>query len=178
MSESQDSTAARFWAKVEKNGPVPQHRPDLGPCWVWKRRLDKDGYGGFWLNGRNVRAHRVAWEWQHGPLADGELVLHACDTPACVRPDHLFTGTQSVNVADKVTKGRQAKGDTHPSRTQPGRLRRGERNAASKLDHARVESIRARFAAGGISKAELARQAGVSDTQIGNIVRGKHWRKS
>lgn len=59
------------------------------------------------------RAHRVAWELYRGPLSPDEHVLHSCDMTCCVNPDHLFLGDQQINVADKVRKGRQNRGENH-----------------------------------------------------------------
>jgi len=86
----------RFWAKVP-------NRPLVG-CWVWRGARLK-GYGLFWLAGASRRAHRVAWTICFG---DPGLkhVLHKCDTPWCVRPSHLFLGSQTVNNQDMSSKGR------------------------------------------------------------------------
>lgn len=80
---------ARFRSKVDKNGPVPAHRPELGPCWVWKARIDRRGYGHFWLSERPKQAHRIAWEIANGPIADGQCLKHRCSNFSCVRPEHL-----------------------------------------------------------------------------------------
>ena len=55
-----------------------------------------------------MKVHRVAYEEAFGPIAEGLYVLHRCDTPLCVRPDHLFVGTQGDNIHDMWTKGRSA----------------------------------------------------------------------
>lgn len=86
------STIARFWSKVD----VPDHVQ----CWEWKGARLPDGYGQFWLDGRIVRAHRFSYEAHYGPIPDGLHVMHACDNPSCVRPDHLRTGTVADNNAD------------------------------------------------------------------------------
>lgn len=103
----------RFWAKVNKQGPVPAHRPELGPCWVWTGTVPKQpGYGrfntGIKLAGRwvIVNVHRYSWELHHGPVPAGLWVLHRCDNRPCVRPDHLFLGTATDNNRDMVAKGR------------------------------------------------------------------------
>ncbi len=99
---------ARFWAKVQTNGPVL--RADLGACWIWTASTIR-GYGQFHLPRSSdqrhiVFAHRFAWELEHGPIPDNLSVLHQCDNPLCVRTDHLFLGTQPDNLADARTKGR------------------------------------------------------------------------
>lgn len=82
-------------------------------CWVWTAGLNKDSYGKFWSglyskNGSPISelAHRWAFMEFKGPLQKGNYVLHSCDVPPCVNPDHLFQGTQRINVKDCVEKNR------------------------------------------------------------------------
>lgn len=101
----------RFWDKVLIGDE----------CWVWQAGIKPhNGYGAFSLNGREMVAHRVAWLLCHGEIPDGLRVLHHCDNPPCVRPDHLFLGTQKDNVLDAVAKGRHSMlRQTHCSRGHP-----------------------------------------------------------
>jgi hypothetical protein len=86
----------RFWPKVDKNGPVPEHRPDLGPCWVWTA-MTRAGYGQFRV-ARHMAAHRFAYELMVGPIPDGYDLDHLCRNRACVRPDHLEPVTRRENL--------------------------------------------------------------------------------
>lgn len=90
------NVAGRFWSKVERG---PQ-------CWIWQAACSPSGYGKFWVSGHEVRAHRFVWELMHGPIPEGLMVCHHCDTPPCVRPDHLFLGTGSDNMRDMARKRR------------------------------------------------------------------------
>lgn len=75
-------------------------------CWEWMAGKDSDGYGGFFLSGKNEKAHRVAWMFRFGEIPEGLGVLHHCDNPGCVNPLHLFLGDHKTNMGDKAQKGR------------------------------------------------------------------------
>lgn len=78
---------------------------DTGDCWLWTGTL-VDGYGQFWFDGKNVVATRFLWEYLVGPIPEGHIVCHHCDTPACVNLDHLFLGTPWDNTHDMLEKKR------------------------------------------------------------------------
>lgn len=88
----------RFWEKVDKNGPIPDHRPELGQCWVWQGSTNKDGYGRTWTPERQKGAHRASYELMIGPIP-GDLDLdHLCRNRSCVNPTHLEPVTTRENI--------------------------------------------------------------------------------
>lgn len=95
------SLEERFWSKVEKS---------KDGCWLWTGSVNNRGYGRINRCGKSVYAHRVSYELAFGSIEDGMSVCHGCDTPACVRPSHLFVGTQKQNSEDMVAKGRHHNG--------------------------------------------------------------------
>jgi hypothetical protein len=105
--------AERFWEKVDKNGPT--HPVLRTQCWLWTAKRLPRGYGEIAINGKDrARTHRVSWEMHFGAIPERRWVLHRCDNPSCVRPDHLFLGTHLDNMADMRAKGR----GTYPNRTK------------------------------------------------------------
>lgn len=89
----------RFWAKVNKDGPIPEGRSDLGPCWVWTAGLYLEGYGSFALRHRiSIGAHRYSYEQLVGPIPAGLPLDHLCRNRPCVRPSHLEPVTERVNI--------------------------------------------------------------------------------
>jgi hypothetical protein len=117
----------RFWAKVDKTDT----------CWIWTEGVDKDGYGKTTWGGMHVRTHRLAYELTYGPIPEGFLLLHSCDTPRCVRPDHLTPGTQQDNIRDRDAKGRASSGDRHWSQRADAKAAR-EREIYAQIE--RTES--------------------------------------
>ncbi len=83
--------------------------PNSG-CWLWLGTIKKSGYGAFRIGAEKIGAHRASWLLYRGRLKD-EWVLHRCDNPPCVNPDHLFLGDAAANVADKIKKGRGVIGE-------------------------------------------------------------------
>jgi len=87
----------RFWSKVNKNGPIPELRPDLGPCWLWLGALSC-GYGSFHLGAGSVFSHRLAYEWAVGPIPDDLTIDHLCRNRACVNHSHMEPVSRGENV--------------------------------------------------------------------------------
>ena len=96
------STEERFWAQVNKNGPIPDYAPHLGPCWIWLRPL-ANGYGKLRVDGKKTYAHRYAYELLIGPIPGGLGLDHLCRVPACCNPTHLEPVTQQVNILRSPT---------------------------------------------------------------------------
>lgn len=159
------SKAERFWAKADKTSSP-------NGCWLWTSTTMTGGYGSFWDNEtrKRRRASRVAWELAYGPIPEGLWVLHHCDTPACVRPEHLYTGNQSLNLNDMVGRGR------HASVMHPESVLRGERHPMAKLTAAVVISLRERHARGDVSFAELGREHGVTEVAVARAIRRSTWK--
>jgi len=83
-------------------------------CWVWNRAIMGKGYGHLSRNGKWVRAHRLSYMlWHNCVLKPSQKVLHNCDNPPCVNPEHLFLGTQGDNNRDMASKGRHWNQKTH-----------------------------------------------------------------
>lgn len=148
----------RFWSKVNKH-------PD---CWLWTGNRLKAGYGKFMISSKNgmTTAHRVSWMLHRGPIPDGMFVLHSCDNPPCVNPDHLFLGTHTDNMKDCMSKGR-FRGGTNPSH--------GESHYATKLTEESIKQIR-RLRSDGLSYPQIASRFGITDTSARNIVIRHTWK--
>lgn len=159
-------TPERFWSKVNKSGPVPAHRPELGACWLWTGgvvRHCKVEYGRTSWKARLVLAHRLAWRLTNGPVPDGLEVCHRCDVGRCVRPEHLFLGTHAENMADARAKGRSVAPD-----------QRGAKHSQAKWTDADVIEARRLYAAGA-SLASLMARCGKSQSNTYKVVAGLLW---
>lgn len=100
------------WTRAQRIQFYSRHDPATG-CLLWTGPRETKGYGTLFWEGKNRKAHRMAWEDVNGPIPDGMSVCHTCDTPPCVNVAHLFLGTNADNVADRVAKGRQSRGARH-----------------------------------------------------------------
>ncbi len=148
-----EQTKKRFWDKVDRSGH----------CWNWTAGKAGKGYGSFWLEGKNVRAHRFVYSLLYGNIPDGLFICHHCDNPLCVKPSHLFLGTNSDNIRDSVAKG----GCRTPRNI-------GEKNANSKLCENDVREIR-RLCSLGVRQNLLAKMWEISNAHISCIVHRKWW---
>lgn len=175
--------ADRFWEKVNQDGPIPEHCPELGPCWVWTAKLGWGGYGAFFIDGTYHAAHRVSWVLAYGSIPDDLLCLHKCDWRSCIRPDHLFLGSDADNAADRDAKGRTRspgpmnppRGDGHWSRLRPEQRARGSGHGRSKLREEQVVEIRRR-GANGEEHLAIAQDYGVTRATVSLILERRTWR--
>lgn len=165
QGHSVKSLADRFWSHVNKNGPTPAHRPELGPCWLWTASLDKRGYGQINSGGagkkRTLKAHRVSLEIHGIEIPEGHGGLHMCDTPACVNPSHLFTGTNEDNRLDAISKRRIPHSSDHHS---------------TKFTADIVKQIRSRYVPRIVTHKMLAQEFEVAETTIKSIIQGRNWK--
>lgn len=162
---------ARFWAKVNKDGPVHPTNPELGRCWDWTGTTGGPRGPGYGQHGvrkgpdiwRTVFAHRFAYETLVGPVT-ARVLRHSCDRRICCNPSHLEQGTHADNTRDMMVRGRH--------RSNP---LRGEENNRAKLTDESVREIRTRRMAGE-SQPALAQAFGVSQATISCIVLRRTWK--
>jgi len=137
-----------FWSKVVK---LPSG------CWEYREARNKAGCGIFHIQRRAYLAHRVAWMLTHGDFDVRLKILHRCDNPPCVNPEHLFVGTQADNMFDMKAKGRVARGEAHWNR---------------KFTEEQVSEIRADTR----KQKDIAKDFGVSESAICKIRRVNAWK--
>jgi hypothetical protein len=130
---------------------------DINGCWNCRGYKDKDGYSQTTLNGKRMGSHRAAYIIAYGPFPKDLYVLHKCDNPACVNPDHLFLGTAKDNYDDAASKGRAVK---------------GSKNGQSKLTNQQVLEIRKDTR----RQIDIAAQYGILQTTVSAIKTGQNWR--
>lgn len=149
MGPIEPKDAQRFGGKVEM---IP-----FSSCHYWTGDLNRGGYGIFWLNGRKALAHRVAYRIAKGKIPeDRPHVLHSCDNPMCVNPDHLRPGTPADNAADMLRRDRQASGERHP---------------CAKLTDAETRTV-FRLIDEGESTVTIARLFGISESYVSSLRHG------
>lgn len=126
----------------------------IGKCIEWQRSIHSAGYGQIWHIARNLSTHRVAYELFIGPIPDGLLVLHKCDNRLCVRPEHLFLGTNLDNAKDRMKKGRQAT---------------GQGNGKARMTKTAIREVRQRCACGE-TQAVVAAEFGIGIRHVQDLV--------
>lgn len=143
----------RFWAKVKL--------PDKNGCMLWQGALLRSGYGSAWLGTKTISTHRLSlWLAVGPPPGPKHDAAHACRNRRCVAPAHLRWATRLENMRDQV------RDETNPQ---------GERNTNAKLTATQVAEIRRLYSSGGLTQGDLALRYGVSDSNVGAIVRRVSW---
>jgi hypothetical protein len=154
-----EAYAAKFNSWLNKTGEPHPTLP--GPCWLWTKAKDSNGYGVIQGGGRLLLAHRVAYVLHHGSIPE-VCLLHGCDTPLCCNPAHTHLGTHDQNMREA---------------SQRGLIRRafGVTNQNARLTEAAVVEIRQKWAAGGKTLRGLGREHGVCDKTIRKVVYGESY---
>jgi hypothetical protein len=162
----------RHWAQWKKTGDPTIRRPNQwgtpeerfwrltgkrsdSECWIWRGRLDKDGYGSLRIKFElsPVRAHRFSYQLHYGLIPEGCLIRHLCNNPSCVNPKHLAHGTQTDNMRDRTEAGHAPIGESHPMVKYPDSVVIAVRAAVGK-------------------RKDIAQRFGMSESQVGNIRSG------
>ena len=154
-----------FWKNVVKT-PT---------CWNYTKRISNTGYGTITEIGphsirKTFLTHRASWFFHFGPIPDGMFVCHHCDNRTCIRPDHLFLGTDADNMDDMALKGRRACGDKVANF--------GEKNPSSQITSLIASQIRHEYGQGNCSQQKLADKYGINQRSISNIILKKTWDKT
>ncbi len=134
-------------------------------CWLWtggiKGKGTEDGYGlYYYAEGKHWYAHRVSWRIHYGPIPTGKKVLHKCDVRRCVKPEHLFLGTQLDNIKDMTTKGRVSHGVNHYH------ARMSEEDVLAIIELCRHKK-----------QSEVATMYGIRQPHVSRIITGRAWRR-
>ncbi len=149
------NTPELFWSKVHIRGN--------NSCWEWIGCKDIKGYGRVKYHRKVVAAHRIAYKLFFGSIPSNMQVLHKCDNRVCCNPSHLYLGTNSDNVRDKVARNRQYR----PA---------GLLNNHVKLSISNISEIRELYKIGKHSYRALAKRFNVTEPNIGYIVRRETWK--
>lgn len=142
-----------FWSKIAITS-------DDNQCWLWLAGCSKDGYGNY----RSMVSHRIAWSYPNYVIPKGMKVCHSCDNPKCCNPKHLFLGTNQDNMDDMKKKGRSPNN-------------KGEKNPRSILTDNQVTEIRKKYSPERRNRSALAREYGISLTQMARIVHNEQWKE-
>lgn len=132
---------------------------DASGCLLFGKSVTTSGYGQMKIDGKMLRAHRIAWEIIHGPIPSKLQVLHKCDVRLCCNPDHLYLGSNSDNVRDRVSRCRNG-------------VMRGERGPGAKLT--RDQAMR--IIKDSRPQSEIADEYGIGQQQVSNVKRGICWK--
>jgi hypothetical protein len=141
----------------------PCQYQNLGNCFICtSHSRGPGGYPFYWWNKQLSHMSRFIWEQMFGEIPDGMQILHKCDTPMCINPEHLFLGTNSDNVLDKMAKHR------HRNNTP-----KGERHWWAKITGEIANKIYRETG----SQSKIASEYGVSQSTVSEIKRGTRWKE-
>jgi len=149
----------RFWSRVAR---CPHGHDCSKCCWLWTKGRTAAGYGALQIRHQQFYAHRLAYLLTYGPILPGFFVCHACDVPACCNPHHLWLGTTWDNGRHALRKGRYC---TDHAKLSPN----------ARMTPADIRAIR-QAAHAGTSTSALAKQFGISQSQVSTIVQYKAWK--
>jgi len=167
----------RFYKKVNKLGQIPDtvKYPDINtPCWHWIGGTYTTGYGKFYCPEKCQLAHRASYTFAFGEIPKDLWVLHRCDNPICVNPEHLFLGTNQDNVDDCIKKIRNARGLKNGICKNPELAARGESSGTAKLTNEKVIEMR-NLRKQGMSHSVIASKFGVATMTAWHAIKGKTW---
>jgi len=151
--EFDDETRKRFWRKVNVGTG--------NKCWEWDAGKTGWGYGSFRYRGKIFPSHRISWSlYFEEDIPCEKIILHTCDNPGCVNPNHLRVGTHKDNVKDRVAKGRSAV---------------GERNGRSKCTESDIVLIREMYESGEYNKSQISRLFSIDDRTTRKILNREIW---
>ena len=139
-----------FWSRVKKSAG----------CWLWQGPPGS-GYGQFRVAGHNIGPNRFSLALKLRRVPRG-FACHTCDTPLCVRQKHLYEGTPASNMADRDVRGRTARGEKHGANTR--------------LNEAKIRTIRSLYAAGALRQVDIAKRFGITQSVVSAIVLRKIWK--
>lgn len=137
-------------------------------CWEWQGArcvVSRGGYGVVKFGGKMIGAHRGAWTVFRGPIPCGKYILHKCDNPPCVNPDHLYVGTAKDNARDAVERGHHSPGKCY-----------GTQQPQAKLTEEKVVEIRLLRQFTKLTLLEIADSYGVSKKAILRVVHRTGWK--
>jgi len=145
----------KFWSKVDKTSG----------CWEWvgSKLNIRQSYGRVTIQNKSLLTHRVSYMFRYGDIPKGMCVCHSCDNPKCVRPSHLFLGTQRDNITDRCRKGRSS-------------TVRGKDSPLSKLTENQVRRIRELYFTGKYTHRALSEKYRIGKTQVARIIKRERWR--
>jgi hypothetical protein len=167
MITEKDKT--RFWKNVVKLA---------SGCWEWTGNREAKGYGRFGAENKMHKAHRFSYELHYGPIPEGKMIIHSCDNPPCINPDHISAGTCKDNSDDMISRNRAVhnRGTKPHYKKHPEEIQRGERIGTHKVTESQIKQIRSLYASGGYYQHVIAKMFHISQTSVWRIVRDITWK--